>query len=134
MRRETTTMGCCEPRRDSGQAVALVLIVLATFLLGVSAFGVDFANFWFHRQAAQGAADAACTAVLMDLLVNANTGSSFGGFPGGDFDCSSAPSAAPCRYATLNGYNGAGLTPGNTVRVSFVPTSSIPGIDPTAIP
>jgi len=128
------TMMCCKRTNDSGQVVVIVLLVLGIFLVTASAFGVDYANFWFHRQAAQGAADAACTAGVMDMLTNATEGASYGGFPGGDFDCSSSPGAAPCQYAGLNGYNGDGLTPGNTVLVSFVATSSIPGIDPNSIP
>ena len=105
-----------ERRSEGGQVVVLVLLVLGIFLLAVTAFGVDFANFWFHRQMAQTAADAACTAGAMDLLVNANIGSTLGGFPGGDFDCASTPGAAPCQYAALNGYNGAGTTPGGSSR------------------
>src|SRR5262249_1274252 len=135
MKRSHKTIERPEPGRESGQVVVLVLMVLGIFLMAVSAFGVDFANFWFHRQAAQSAADAACTAAAMDMLVNANTGSTLGGFTAGtNFDCATAPGAAPCQYAALNGYNGAGLTPGNSVLVNFVPSSSIPGIDPNAIP
>src|SRR5262252_1184356 len=102
MKRVQITIGCRQRRPDRGQVVVLVLLVLAIFLMAVSAFGVDFANFWFHRQAAQGAADAACTAGAMDMLVNANTGSTLGGFTAGtDFDCASKPGAAPCKYAAL---------------------------------
>src|SRR5262245_25839489 len=99
MRQAQTTMRCCERKNERGQVVVVVLLVMGIFLVGVSAFGVDFANFWFHRQAAQSAADAACTAGVMDMLVNANTGSTFGGFPGGDFSCASSPGASPCQYA-----------------------------------
>src|SRR5262249_16288194 len=130
MKRTHRTMRSCERRSDSGQVAVLVLLVLGIFLVSVSAFGVDFANFWFHRQAAQTASDAACTAGVMDMLVNANTGSTLGGFTAGtNFDCASTTGASPCQYAALNGYNGAGTTPGNTVQVNFVATSSIPGID-----
>src|SRR5262245_47778148 len=122
MKQAQRTIGAFQRRSERGQAVVLVLLALSLFLVAVSAFGVDFANFWFHRQAAQGAADAACTAGAMDLLVNANTGSTLGGFTAGaNFDCAATPGAAPCRYAALNGYNGSGATPGNTVQVSFVP-------------
>ena len=123
-------------RSDRGQTVIFVLLVLGIFLLGAIGFGVDFANAWFHRRAAQSAADAACTAGVMDMLVNANTGGSYGRFPAGytDFDCKDHPTAVPCQYAALNGYNGDGNTPGNSVLVSFTPTSGIPGIDPGAIP
>jgi hypothetical protein len=135
MNREQMTIHSFERPTERGQVVVLVLLVLGLFLTGISAFGVDFANFWFHRQAAQGAADAACTAGVMDMLRNANESvTTFGNFPGGDYDCSTAPTSAPCQYASLNGYNSDGLTPGNTVHVSFAPTSSVPGIDPNAIP
>src|SRR5262247_402468 len=134
MKRTHRTMRSCERQSDSGQVAVLILMVLGIFLLSVSAFGVDFANFWFHRQAAQSAADAACTAGVMDMLVNANTGSTFGGFPGGDFSCASSPGASPCQYANLNGYSGTGATPGSTVQVRFIGTNTIPGIDPNAIP
>jgi hypothetical protein len=135
MKRTHRTMRSCERRSDSGQVAVLVLMVLGIFLLSVSAFGVDFANFWFHRQAAQTAADAACTAGVMDMLVNANTGSTLGGFTAGtNFDCATTPGAAPCAYAALNGFNGNGATPGSTIQVSFVATSTIPGVDPASIP
>src|SRR5262249_12331393 len=130
MKRTHRTMMFCEWRRDSGQVAVLVLMVLGIFLLSVSAFGVDFAIFWFDRQAAQTADDAACTAGVMDMLVNANTGSTLGGFTAGtDFDCAATPGAAPCGYAALNGFNGNGATPGSTVQVKFIDTSTIPGVN-----
>src|SRR5207248_11534619 len=45
------------------------------------------------------------------------------------FDCSSLSAATPCQYASLNGYNGKGLTANtdsNDVAVSF--PSSLPGL------
>src|SRR6476646_10318304 len=95
-----------EPWDDSGQAVVFVLMLLAVFLFGVAALGVDFANLWFHRQSAQTAADAACTAGAMDMLTDFNTGvANQGGFtPGTDFVCASGSTIAPCQYAALNGY------------------------------
>ena len=125
---------------ESGQTIVLVVLALGIFLLAVIGFGVDFTNFWFHRQAAQNAADAACTAGVMDLLSNANTGGTLGRFPGGDFDCASttpnSPTSTtapvPCQYAALNGYNSDGT--GNDVTVSFVATSGVPGINPASIP
>src|SRR5262249_4891418 len=92
------------------------------------------------RQAAQNAADAACTAGAMDLMLEA-TGEPTGhkGFTAGTaFDCSSsgypynASAPVPCKYADLNGYNGRNTTPGNQVFVWFpgtpagVPGSSVP--------
>ena len=134
MNRMQRKAGVIRRRSDSGQTMLFVLLVLGLFLLGAIGFGVDYANFWFHRQSAQSAADAACTAGVMDLLANANTGGTLGGFPAGNFDCKDYPNASPCRYAALNGYNGLGTLPGNSVLVSYVATSTVPGIDPGAIP
>jgi hypothetical protein len=113
---------------DAGQATIFVLLALGIFLIGAVAFCVDIANLWFHRQSAQNAADAACTAGAMDLLVDANTGvTNQGGFTAGTaFDCLSTPDAAPCKYAALNGYNGTNASPGNSVSVSF--PGSVPGV------
>jgi putative Flp pilus-assembly TadE/G-like protein len=119
--------------RQAGQTTTLVLLALGLFLLGAVGLAVDVSNWWFHRQMAQGAADAACTAGVMDLLSNASSGGSFGNFPNGSppagFSCSSATTSAVCKYAALNGYAGAGLTantPGDDVEVSF--PSSVPGL------
>src|SRR6266700_2387747 len=121
-------------RSESGQTFVLVLLILGIFLLGMVAFSVDYANAFFHRQNAQGAADAACTAGIMDLLANA-TGNALGNFPPGSppaaFQCSANNTAAACQYAALNDYSAPGLTantPSNDVRVSF--PASIPGITP----
>src|ERR1700722_14588575 len=56
---------------DRGQTMGAVVLALSLFLLGAVAFGVDIAHMWSHRQAAQPAADAACTAGAMDMLFNA---------------------------------------------------------------
>ena len=47
---------------ERGQTTIIVVLALGIFLLGAAAFGTDIANLWYHRQAAQTAADAACTA------------------------------------------------------------------------
>jgi hypothetical protein len=118
--------------RQAGQTTTLVVLALGLFLLGAVGLAVDVSNWWFHHQMAQGAADAACTAGVMDMLSNAS-GQSFGNFPVGSppasFACSSASSAAVCQYAALNGYNGAGRTagPSNDVMVSF--PGSVPGLN-----
>lgn len=124
-------MHCFRRRRarEGGQTITLVLLALGLFLLGAVGIAVDVSNWWFHRQMAQGAADAACTAGVMNLLANAQGGGT-GGFPSGSppasYACSSASSSAPCQYAVLNGYNGTGRVAGqasNDVLVSF-PSSS----------
>ena len=119
--------------REAGQTITLVLLGLGLFLLGAVGIAVDVSNWWFHRQMAQGAADAACTAGVMDLLANATNGTSVG-FPGGSppaaFQCSQNTTKATCQYAALNGYNSGGLTantPSNDVFVSF--PGSVPGLN-----
>jgi Putative Flp pilus-assembly TadE/G-like len=111
--------------KEGGQAIVLVLLGLSLFLLGAVGLAVDVSNWWFHRQMAQGAADAACTAGVMDLLVNAEGGPWNNQFtPGTAFDCTATghPNSSACRYAALNGYNGTGRVAGaasNDVLVSF---------------
>ena len=79
--------------RESGQAMTLTLMALGLFLLGAIAFAADMGNLWYHRQAAQNAADAACTAGAMDMLVAAS-GASTGNQNvtiGTSFDCKNPP-------------------------------------------
>jgi hypothetical protein len=114
--------------RDDGQVTIFVVLAMAIFLLGFVGFAVDMTNLWFHRQMAQGAADAACQAGIMNILVPTATQ---GFVPGLGFNCSGASSATPCRYAALNGYNGSGLaagSPSNEVVVSF--PGSVAGATP----
>lgn len=122
-------------RSESGQVILLVLLALGIFLVGAIAFAVDLSNAWFNRQATQTAADSACTAGAMDLLVDATNGTTNqGGFSpaAGSFDCHSTPSPAPCQYAALNGFPSSvaqGSTAmGDNVSVSFPPTSSLPTV------
>jgi Flp pilus assembly protein TadG len=114
--------------------MVFVLLALGFFLLGAMAFAVDFGNLWFHRQAAQNAADAGCTSGAMDILVasqSAATGKQ--GFTiGTAFDCATTPGATPCEYAAWNGYSGANTVPGNQVLVSF--PASDPNISSTTPP
>ena len=77
--------------RDDGQVTIFVVIAMAVFLLGFVGFAVDMTNLWFHRQMAQGAADAACQAGIMNVLVKTSTQ----GFTAGtDFNCTTPPSAS----------------------------------------
>jgi hypothetical protein len=118
-------------QREAGQAMILLILVLGLVLLGAAAFSVDMGNLWFHRQAAQNTADAACTAAVMDMLWLDNGSTGFGGFtPGTPFSCSSSITAAPCVYAAKNmGYDASTLaagTPGYDVSFKF--PSSVPGV------
>ena len=60
--------GTGELASQAGQASVFLLLILGTFLLASVGFAVDLSNMWFHRQAAQSAADAACVAGAMDML------------------------------------------------------------------
>ncbi|HKS95507.1 MAG TPA: pilus assembly protein TadG-related protein [Terriglobia bacterium] len=117
------------PHHDAGQVSVLVLLATALFVLLFVGFGVDMTNLYFHRQAAQGAADAACQAGAMDMFAN-TAGTSLGNFTTGtNFDCTSKTTATPCQYARLNGYSSPGLTAGvdsNDVQVSF--PASVAGV------
>ena len=63
-------------RNEAGQSILFVVLALGIFLLGALCFAFDLSNIWFHRQAAQTAADAACAAGAMDILVDAQGGAS----------------------------------------------------------
>lgn len=101
-------------RGESGQVMLFTLLGLGLFLIGAMAFAVDMSNLWFNRQSAQTAADAACTAGAMDMLVDFTNGTT----SQGGFSVSGSPSAvdcsvvanqttSPCAYAALNGFNSA---------------------------
>jgi hypothetical protein len=116
---------------ESGQAAISLLLMLALFLLGSLALAVDFTNIWFHRQAEQAAADAACQAGAMDLLAAAGgTSLPLLGFTlGAAGNCVSNSSATMCTYANANGYNGAGLTAGAVSNsVSWTFPASVAGV------
>lgn len=128
---------------ESGQTMIFVVVGLAVVLLAIVGFAVDYGNIWFHRQHAQNAADAACVAAVMDMFnsISVGTPTTGGVTTGTAIDCSSvsSPVPSPCTYASLNGYDGAGLVAGsesNKVEISF-PTSltgdPIP-VCPTPIP
>lgn len=141
MRKELSAEKQWRKRRgEQGQTMLFVLLAIGLFLLASVAFAVDVANLWFHRQTAQNAADAACTAGAMDLLVTAQGGTvpSANFTPGTGFNCATKASASPCKYAVLNGYDGAGLVPAtasNDVAVSFPPQSAnpAPGVTPAPV-
>jgi hypothetical protein len=125
---------------QSGQASVFLLLILSMFLLASVGFAVDLSNMWFHRQAAQSAADAACVAGAMDMLYlhNGAITSSPGFIVGTAGDCSSSSTAALCKYAGFNGYTattsaagwGAG-TPGGAVAVNWTFPSSVTGVTPS---
>ena len=121
-------------RSESGQATVFVMLTMGIFLLGAMAFAIDLGNMWFNRQSAQTAADAACTAGVMDLLVDATNGlTGLGNFTAGTnpktincfttFPNTSSTAPSPCVYAALNGFSSSvdqGSTSfGSNVTVDF---------------
>jgi hypothetical protein len=91
---------------ESGQASVYLILMMGIFLLAAVGFAVDLSSIWFHRQAAQSAADASCIAGAMDMLyLSKGTIASSPGFsPGTGGDCSSSSASAICKYAAFNGY------------------------------
>ena len=131
--------------RESGKAAVFLVLAMGIFLIGGVGFVVDGANLWLHRQSAQTAADAACTAGAMDLLSTAAgaslpngsdwIGNSFlcSGTTGGGSNPTSNSTFPPCQYAGFNGYSGSGL---QGIQVSFPASGTISAATtcPTAIP
>jgi Putative Flp pilus-assembly TadE/G-like len=122
---------------ESGQAIVSFLLIFACLIIGGLALAIDFANLWFHRQATQTAADAACQAGAMDML--ATSGGlqlkSMGFTAGTAGSCIASPSATMCAYANFNGYNGAGPQPVSNTNsawntVSWTFPTSVPGTTP----
>jgi hypothetical protein len=107
--------------KEAGQSTLFMVLALGIFLLGVLCFAFDMSNMWFHRQAAQTASDAACTAGAMDLLVDAQGGATgHQGFTvGTGYSCTTGSTDSVCTYAAKNGYSSAGTSPGDLVSVSF---------------
>jgi len=94
MSRITKSRRSAHRSRERGQAAVFLVLALGIFLIGGVGFVVDGANLWFHRQSAQTAADAACTAGAMDLLSSA-----------AGADITGTPSSSANSYAALNGYS-----------------------------
>jgi Putative Flp pilus-assembly TadE/G-like len=120
---------------ESGQASILLLGILGTFLLASVAFAVDMGNLWFHRQAAQTAADAACEAGAMDLLYlsKGTVLPTMGFVPGIGGLCSAGVGGSICTYARFNGYTATagGLTTtaiSKDVAYSFPAATAVTGV------
>jgi Flp pilus assembly protein TadG len=119
-------------RAEGGQALLFTLLGLGLFLIGAMAFAVDMSNLWFNRQSAQTAADAACAAGAMDMLVGDTNGAmpagaNFTAAAANTYDCSTAsPLPSPCSYASLNGFNSnlsrTSTALGNNVFIDFPAT------------
>ena len=93
--------------RESGQALVFLVLALGLVFVAAGALSVDMSNLWFHRQAAQNAADAACTAGAMDLLVDAQgLATGHQGFVNGTgFNCTTTSTASPCNAPTPSSWS-----------------------------
>ena len=100
--------------RERGQAAVFLVLALGLFLIGGIGFVVDGANLWFHRQTAQTAADAACTAGAMDMLSVA---------AGADIPSTPWASSAG-TYAGFNGYQSGALSVSFPTSFAGIPSSS----------
>jgi len=102
-------------RSQKGQAVLIIVILLAMFLLGALGLATDYTQLWSRRQKAQAAADAACQAGAGDLYMqfaNSSAESKFNldwSWIGTDYNCSAHADSAPCSYAAANGYTGSSV-------------------------
>ncbi len=116
--------------RESGQILVSLLLMMALFLLAIVGFAVDLTNLWFHRQAAQSAADSACQAGAMDMsaLIAGLTLPKMGFTPGTNGNCSANPGSTICFYANANGYSGSGLSSGSSNSVAWNFPSAVPGV------
>ena len=103
-------------RCESGQTIAVwlgAIVVMSSVLMG-SAYDMSVA--WMHKQWADTAAQAACTAGAMDMLWAANNGipstpvTAYNFLSSTSGDCATNSSNAMCYYAKLNGYASPGLT------------------------
>lgn len=93
-------MDCYHKRRmQRGQTTIFFVLTVALLMLAFAAFATDYGDLWFHRQKAQGAADAACQAGALDLLLYAagqqTAAANFTPALNTSFDCATKPSAAP---------------------------------------
>jgi hypothetical protein len=120
---------------EQGQSLILVILALGLFLLGAVGFAIDLSNLWFHRQRAQTAADAACTAGVMDMLYDSEGVGTYS-WINSVTDCNGDTTDSPCWYAAQNGYNGAHLPDGSaSVALSYPSSvSNVPACSGTPTP
>lgn len=117
-----------------GQVLAVVVLALAIVVVGVVGLATDYTNFWFKRQRVQTAADAVCLSGAVDLMLVATGGDTpnmnFTPAKGGTIDCATNATAAPCKIATINGYDA--TKPGKHVVLTF-PSSAAGSNGPSGV-
>jgi hypothetical protein len=116
-----------KPRRESGQAVILVVVVFSVVMIGALGFALDGSHLYAQRQMAQTAADAAAQAGILSIYKGTNSTSAHPFTSNGTFTCTVPPASldlrTPCVYAQLNGFG----TAADTVTVTVNPAISIAG-------
>ncbi len=115
-------------RLEKGQAIILVLVSMALFLMAALGLAIDGSHLYAQRQMAQSAADAAARAAIFSIFSKTNTDVSptnyKNDFGSSDFTCNSGTTnLTPCYFASQGGFSPAN---GDTVAVKF-PTS-VPGV------
>jgi hypothetical protein len=113
-------------RRESGQAVLLLIVGMSIFLIGALGLALDGGQMYAQQQMARAAADAGAQAGILSIYrgTNITASSPFGtGSNPAAFTCSTSDGRTPCFYARLNGFGGIAS---DIVTVSF-PTI-VPGV------
>lgn len=116
-------------REEEGQAIILVGLAMSFFLIAAVGLGIDGSHLYSQRTMAQRAADAVAQAAIMSIFDGTNTVSTntakFTATDGGSLTCSSSnTAAAPCQYASLNGFSSAS---GDTITLNFYNANDLPG-------
>ncbi len=120
--------------RESGQAAIPLILFFAIGVMASAGLAVDVANLWFHRQALQSAADAACQAGALDMLQYAGGVTPPGFTPGTNGTCTTTSTASICQYANYNGYSSAGPASSSVAntsawnQVTYTFPSSVTGV------
>ncbi len=118
---------------ESGQAAIPLILFTAVVLTAAAGLAIDVSGLWFHRRAAQAAADAACQAESLDLLVANSMQSLPSGLQANAAGrCTGAATLPLCLYAGYNGYNSAGPgasgNSGDWNTVSYATSASVSGL------
>lgn len=120
-------------RKETGQAVLLVVLSMSIFLFGALGLAIDGSQLYAQRQMAQAAADAAAQAGIVTIF---NGGTAIGTSA---YYCTSTNTTSPCTYAAKNNFtagatactSGANATPGNDcIKVDPNPGVTVTGLDP----
>jgi hypothetical protein len=92
-------------RKQSGQAILLVVVASGILLVGAMGLAVDGATLYAHRQMAQSAADAAAQAAIMSIFSGTDTVTTTGSYTCPSSLAGSPATYAACQYASKNGFS-----------------------------